>query len=82
MTGTASSGNTGQDAREFASGKVLTVLGTPAGGGDTLGFWIEAYLTAAVRGVRSPEVAGKIARHVAGSGTGPWRGSGTIGSRR
>jgi len=64
MTDIASSGNTGEDPREFASGKVLTVLGTPAGGGETLGFWIEAYLTAAVRGVRSAEVAGKIARHL------------------
>jgi len=64
MAGTASSGNPGEDPREFASGKVLAVLGVPAEGGETLEFWIEAYLTAAVRGVRSPEVAGKIARHL------------------
>ncbi len=30
----------------------------------TVGFWVEAYLTAAVRGIRSEEVAGKIARHL------------------
>lgn len=67
MTGTASSGNTTTDPAEFTSGKVLTVLGVPAGGiggADTVGFWIEAYLAAAVRGVRSAEVAGKIARHL------------------
>jgi len=64
MSSTASSGNAGEDPREFASGKVLAVLGVPAEGGETLGFWIEAYLTTAVRGVRSPEVAGKIARHL------------------
>jgi len=64
MSSTASTGNTGEVPREFASGKVLTVLGVPAAGGETLGFWIEAYLTAAVRGVRSAEVAGKIARHL------------------
>ena len=64
MAGTASSGNTGEDPREFASGKVLAVLGVPAEGGETLEFWIDAYLTAAVRGVSSAEVAGKIARHL------------------
>jgi len=64
MSSTASSENAGEDPHEFASGKVLTVFGIPAEGGETLGFWIEAYLTAAVRGVRSPEVAGKIARHL------------------
>jgi site-specific recombinase XerC len=60
----ASSGNTSQDRREFASRKVLTVLRVPAEGAETLGFWTEAYLTAAVQGVRSAEVAGKIARHL------------------
>ncbi len=67
MTGSVSSGNSTSDPAEFASGKVLTVLGVPAdriGGVDTVGFWIEAYLAAAVRGVRSAEVAGKIARHL------------------
>jgi len=48
----------------LGAGKVLAVLDVPAAGGETLGFWIEAYLTAAMRGVRSAEVAGKIARHL------------------
>ncbi len=38
MAGTVSSGNAGEVPREFASGKVLTVLGVPAAGGETLGF--------------------------------------------
>lgn len=42
---------------------MLTVLGAPAEDTETRGFWIAAYLTAAVHGVLSPEVAGKIARH-------------------
>lgn len=64
MTATASSVNTPDDPREFPSRKMLTVLGAPAGDSDTVGFCSEAYLTAAVRGVRSAEVAGKIARHL------------------
>src|SRR5260221_13506852 len=64
MTATASPANTSQDPGEFASGKALTVLGMPPDGGGTVGFWVEAYLGAAVRGVRSAEVAGKIARHL------------------
>jgi hypothetical protein len=38
MAGTASSGNPGEDPREFASGKVLAVLGVPAEGRETLEF--------------------------------------------
>jgi integrase len=64
MAATSSSTNVLQDPGEFASRKVLTVLGVTAEEAETLGFWIQAYLTAAVRGVRSPEVAGKIARHL------------------
>lgn len=64
MAVTASAGNTPQDPREFASRKVLAVLGVPADDTETVRFWIEAYLTAAVRGVRSAEVAGKITRHL------------------
>src|SRR5260370_22521196 len=64
MTATASPANTSQDPGEFASGKAVTVPGMPPDGGDTVGFWVEAYLGAAVRGVRSAEVAGKIARHL------------------
>lgn len=51
--------------REFTSRKVLTVLGVPAEEPETLGFWVEAYLTAAVHGVRSQEVTSTIARHLA-----------------
>ncbi|MGW3473033.1 tyrosine-type recombinase/integrase [Saccharopolyspora sp. NPDC000995] len=65
MSATASSTNVAQDPREFASRKTLTVLGVPVTSSETVAFWIEAYLTAAVRGVRSAEVAGKIARHLA-----------------
>jgi hypothetical protein len=36
----------------------------PDNGSQTLTFWIEAYLAAAVHGVRSAEVAGKIAQHL------------------
>jgi hypothetical protein len=43
---------------------VLAILGVPAEGGKTIGFWIQAYLTAAVRRVRSAEVAGTIDRHL------------------
>jgi hypothetical protein len=57
MAGTASSGNTGEDPREFASGKVLAVLGVPAEGGETLGFWIEAYLSS-TPGHRSVRIRG------------------------
>jgi integrase len=64
MTDTVSSGNTPQDPPEFASRKVLAVLGVPAEDGQTIGFWMDAYLSAAVRGVRSAEVAGKISRHL------------------
>ena len=64
MTAAASSANITQDPGEFASRKALTVLGMPPDGGGTVGFWVEAYLAAAVRGVRSAEVAGKIARHL------------------
>jgi len=64
MTAAASPADISQDPGGFASGKALTVLGMPPDGGGTVGFWVEAYLGAAVRGVRSAEVAGKIARHL------------------
>jgi integrase len=64
MTATASTADISPDPGEFASRKALTVLGMPPDGGGTVGFWVEAYLAAAVRGVRSAEVAGKIARHL------------------
>jgi hypothetical protein len=53
-----------QDPGQFTSRKVLTVLGVPTEGCETVAFWIEAYLSAAVRGVRSAEVTGKISRHL------------------
>ncbi|MGH3546738.1 MAG: tyrosine-type recombinase/integrase [Pseudonocardiaceae bacterium] len=65
MTAASSSENTPEDRREFASRKMLAVLGVPEAASETASFWIEAYPTAAVRGVRSTEVAGKITRHLA-----------------
>lgn len=64
MTLTMSSTNTPRDPPEVASRKTLAVLGVPAEDGETVDFWIETYLTAAVHGVRSAEVAGKITRHL------------------
>ena len=56
MSSAAPPGNAGRDPREFASRKVLTVLGVPAAGGETLGFWIDSYLTAAVDGLAGSAV--------------------------
>ncbi|GAA0631786.1 hypothetical protein GCM10010174_60920 [Kutzneria viridogrisea] len=64
MATTPTSAGVPQDRPEFASRTVLTVHGVPAEDTATLGFWIQAYLTATVHGVRSPEVAGTIARHL------------------
>ena len=44
MTATASSADISPDPGEFASRKALTVLGMPPSGGETVGFWAEAYL--------------------------------------
>ena len=43
---------------------MIGVLGVPAGDADTIEFWIAAYRAVAVEGVRSAEVATKIARHL------------------
>ncbi|HUY51799.1 MAG TPA: tyrosine-type recombinase/integrase [Streptosporangiaceae bacterium] len=59
----SSPAGTVQDRREFASRKVVTVLGAPAEDDSVTG-WAGAYLAAAVHGVRSAEVTGKIARHL------------------
>ena len=64
MSITHSSADTVDDPREFASRKVIGVLGVPAGDADTIGFWIAAYRAVAVEGVRSAEVATKITRHL------------------
>ncbi len=63
MTAVSSSANTAQDRREFASRKVVAVLGAPVDDDSVTG-WTGAYLAAAVHGVRSTEVAGKVARHL------------------
>ncbi len=70
MPPTAVPANAEQDRRKIASRKMLGVAGAPAGGRsngeteDSLAIWAERYLALAVRGVRSAEVAAKIARHL------------------
>jgi site-specific recombinase XerD len=64
MPPTAISTNSGQDRRKIASRKMLEVAGAAAEGDDHLAVWVERYLDLGVRGVRSPEVAAKIARHL------------------
>jgi integrase len=49
------------DRRKVTSRKVIDLDGGP---GDSLATWTERYLDLAVRGVRSDEVTGKIARHL------------------
>src|SRR6266542_6156611 len=56
--------NTGPDRRKIASRKVLEVAGAAAKADDSLAVWVDRYLELAVRGVRSAEVAAKIARHL------------------
>ena len=63
MTAVSSSADTAQDRREFASRKAVAVLGAPVDDDSVTG-WVGAYLAAAVHGVRSAEVAGKVARHL------------------
>ena len=50
MATTAVSAKDSQDRPEFTSRKVLTVLGAADGDPATIGFWITAYLAAAVHG--------------------------------
>jgi integrase len=64
MPPTVTSADAVQDRRKIASRKVLEVAAAPADGDDRLAAWAERYLDLAVRGVRSPEVAAKIARHL------------------
>jgi integrase len=53
-----------EDPQKIASRKVLGLASTLDPADDCLGVWAGRYLDLAVTGVRSAEVAGKIARHV------------------
>ncbi len=53
-----------QDRRRITSRKVAYLDGGPGCDGDSLTTWTQRYLDLAVRGVRSDEVTGKIARHL------------------
>ena len=54
----------GRDRRKITSRKVADLDGGLGDAGDSLGAWTQRYLDLAVRGVRSDEVTGKIARHL------------------
>jgi integrase len=64
MLSTPVSANAGSDPRKIASRKIVQVVGTAVDADDSLTVWVERYLDLAVRGVRSAEVAAKIARHL------------------
>jgi integrase len=53
-----------QDRREITSRKVAGLDRGPGDADDSLTSWTQRYLDLAVRGVRSDEVTGKIARHL------------------
>jgi site-specific recombinase XerD len=53
-----------QDRRKITSRKVADLDGGPGDVSDSLTAWTQRYLDLAVRGVRSDEVTGKIARHL------------------
>jgi integrase len=57
-------GADGQDRRKIASRKVIDLDWGLAEADDSLTAWTQRYLDLAVRGVRSGEVARKIARHL------------------
>ena len=57
-------GHPGEDRRKITSRKVIDPDRGPAEAGDRLTAWSQRYLDLAVRGVRSDEVTGKIARHL------------------
>lgn len=52
------------DRRKVTSRKVIDLDGGLGEAGDSLAAWTQRYLDLAVRGVRSDEVTGKIARHL------------------
>jgi integrase len=54
----------GQDRRKVTSRKVIDLDGGLGEADDSLAIWAQRYLDLAVRGVRSDEVTGKIARHL------------------
>jgi integrase len=54
----------GDDRRKITSRKVIDLDGGLGEAGDSLVIWTQRYLDLAVRGVRSDEVTGKIARHL------------------
>jgi integrase len=54
----------GDDRGKIASRKVIDLDGDLGEAGDSLVVWTQRYLDLAVRGVRSDEVTGKIARHL------------------
>src|SRR4249919_1868897 len=54
----------GRDRRKITSRKVIDPASGLAGVDDSLTAWTQRYLDLAVRGVRSDEVTGKIARHL------------------
>ena len=54
----------GQDRRKVTSRKVIDPGRGIAGASDSVTAWTQRYLDLAVRGVRSDEVTGKIARHL------------------
>ncbi len=64
MPPTAVPANAGKDRRKIASRKVVRVGGAAVDADDSLTVWVDRYLDLAVRGVRSAEVAAKIARHL------------------
>jgi site-specific recombinase XerD len=54
-----------RDRRKITSRKMRVGLEGPGAADDSLALWAHRYLTLAVRGARSAEVAGKITRHLA-----------------
>ena len=54
----------GQDPRKITSRKIIGLEPGTSGADDSLAAWALRYLDLAVRGVRSDEVTGKIARHL------------------
>jgi site-specific recombinase XerD len=64
MPPTGTSADAARDRRRITSRKLRVGLEGPGATDDSLAVWAERYLTLAVRGARSAEVAGKITRHL------------------